>query len=34
MFRKGDVSVQMDARTLPGGRDTEIAVAQRIAAKL
>jgi hypothetical protein len=34
MFRKGDVSVQIDARTLPGGRDTEIAIAQRIAAKL
>jgi hypothetical protein len=34
MFRKGDVSVQIDARTLPSGRDTEIAIAQRIAAKL
>lgn len=34
MFRKGDVSVQIDARTLPSGRETEIAIAQRIAAKL
>lgn len=34
MFRKGDVSVQIDARTLPGGRDKEIAIAQSIAAKL
>lgn len=34
MFRKGDVSVQIDARTLPSGRDTEIAIAERIAAKL
>ena len=34
MFRKGDVSVQIDARTLPSGRDTEIAIAERVAAKL
>jgi hypothetical protein len=34
MFRKGDVSVQLDARTLPGGRDAEIAIAKRIVAKL
>jgi hypothetical protein len=34
MFRKGDVSVQLDARTLPGGRDTEIAIAKRILSKL
>lgn len=34
MFRKGDVGVKIDGRTLPGGRDTEIAIAQRIAAKL
>jgi hypothetical protein len=34
MFRKGDVSVQLDARTLPGGRDTEITIAKRILSKL
>jgi hypothetical protein len=34
MFRKGDVSVKLDARMLPGGRDTEIAIAQRILARL
>jgi hypothetical protein len=34
MFRKGDVAVQIDGRTLPGGRDAQIAVAKRIAAKL
>ena len=34
MFRKSDVSVKLDARTLPSGRETEIAIAQRILAKL
>jgi hypothetical protein len=34
MFRKGDVSVKIDGRTLPGGRDTEIGIARRIAARL
>lgn len=34
MFRKGDVAVQLDGRTLPGGQDTEVAIAKRILAKL
>ena len=34
MFRKGDVSVQVDARLLPGGRDAQIAIAKRIISKL
>ena len=34
MFRKGDVSVQLDARLLPGGRDAQIAIAKRILSKL
>jgi hypothetical protein len=34
MFRKGDVSVQIDARALPSEGDREIAIAQRIATKL
>ena len=34
MFRKGDVSVQLDARLLPGGRDAQIAIAKRIISKL
>jgi hypothetical protein len=34
MFRKGDVSVQLDARLLPGGRDSQIAIAKRIISKL
>jgi hypothetical protein len=34
MFRQGDVSVQIDGRTMPGGRDAQIAVAKRIASKL
>ena len=33
-FRKGDVTVQLDGRTLPGGKDSQIAVAKKIAAKL
>jgi hypothetical protein len=34
MFRKGDASVQLDARLLPGGRDAQIAIARRIISKL
>jgi hypothetical protein len=34
MFRKGDVSVQLDARLLPGGREAQIAIAKRIISKL
>ena len=34
MFRKGDVSVQLDARLLPGGRDAQMAIAKRILSKL
>jgi hypothetical protein len=34
MFRQGDVSVQLDARMLPGGRDAQIAIAKRIISKL
>ena len=34
MFRQGDVSVQLDARLLPGGRDAQIAIAKRIISKL
>jgi hypothetical protein len=34
MFRKGDVSVQLDARLLPGGSDAQIAIAKRIISKL
>ena len=34
MFRKGDVSVQLDARLLPGGRDAQIAIAKRIVSRL
>jgi hypothetical protein len=34
MFRKGDVSVQLDARLLPGSRDVQIAIAKRIISKL
>jgi hypothetical protein len=34
MFRQGDVSVQLDGRTLPGGRDAQIAIAKHIASKL
>ena len=34
MFRKGEVSVQLDARLLPGGRDAQIAIAKRIISKL
>jgi hypothetical protein len=34
MFRKGDVSVQLDARMMPGGRDAQIAIAKRIISKL
>jgi len=34
MFRKDDVSVQLDARLLPGGRDAQIAIAKRIISKL
>jgi hypothetical protein len=34
MFRKGNVSVKIDARTLLRGRAAEIAIAQRIAVKL
>lgn len=34
MFRKGDVSVKIDARTLPSGRDAEIAIARSILTKL
>lgn len=34
MFRKGDVSVQLDARMMPGGRDAQIAIAKRILSKL
>ena len=34
MFRQGDVAVQIDARTLPGGRDTVLAIARQISAKL
>jgi hypothetical protein len=34
MFRKGDVSVQLDARLLPGGRDAQIAIAKHIISKL
>ena len=34
MFRKGDVSVQIDGRLLPGGRDAQIAIAKRIFSKL
>lgn len=34
MFRKGDVSVQLDARLLLGGRDAQIAIAKRIISKL
>jgi hypothetical protein len=33
-FRKDDVSVQLDARLLPGGRDAQIAIAKRIISKL
>jgi len=34
MFRMGDVSVQIDGRTLPGGREAQIAIAKRIFSKL
>ncbi len=34
MFRKGDVSVQLDGRTLPGGREAQIAIAKRIVSRL
>jgi hypothetical protein len=34
VFRKGDVSVELDARLLPGGRDAQIAIAKRIISKL
>jgi hypothetical protein len=34
MFRKGDVSVQIDGRLLPGGRDAQIAIAKRIFSRL
>jgi hypothetical protein len=34
MFRQGDVAVQLDARTLPGGRDTILSIAKAISAKL
>jgi hypothetical protein len=34
MFRQGDVSVQLDARLLPGSRDVQIAIAKRIISKL
>jgi hypothetical protein len=34
MFRKGDVSVQVDARLLPGGSGAQIAIAKRIVSKL
>lgn len=34
MFRKGDVNVKLDARTLPDRRDAEIAIAKCILAKL
>jgi len=34
MFRQGDVSVQLDARLLPGGRDAQIAIAKLIISKL
>lgn len=34
MFRKGDVTVTLDARLLPGGLDAQIAIAKRISSKL
>jgi len=34
MFRKGDVSAQLDSRLCPGGRDAQIAIAKNIIAKL
>ena len=34
MFRKGDVSAQLDSRLCPGGRDAQIAIAKNILAKL
>jgi hypothetical protein len=34
MFRQGDVSVYLDARLMPGGRDAQIAIAKRIISKL
>jgi hypothetical protein len=34
MFRQGDAAVQIDARTLPGGRDTILAIAKTISTKL
>ena len=34
MFRQGDVAVQIDGRLLPGGRETQIAIAKRIFSRL
>ena len=34
LFRKGDVAVLVGARTLPDGRDVQIAMAKRIFSKL
>jgi len=34
VFRKGDVAVLIGARTLPGGREAQIAIAKRIFSKL
>ena len=34
MFRKGDISLQIDGRLLPGGRDAQIAIAKRVFSKL
>jgi hypothetical protein len=34
MFRKGDVSLQIDGRLLPGGRDAQIAIAKTVFSKL
>ncbi len=34
MFRQGDVSVQIDGRMLPGGREAQIAIAKRIFSRL
>ena len=34
MFRKGNVSLQIDGRLLPGGREAQIAIAKRVLSKL
>jgi hypothetical protein len=34
VFRKGDVAVLVGTRTLPGGRDVQIAIAKRLLSKL